>query len=66
MINYFVTEADELDDEFVNESKYYTAHILKYEEELQLVFRIRTAGLDGWTEYGIAVWKVNEDFACRE
>ena len=66
MGNYLRTEASELDEEFVTDSTYYTMHLLKYDDELQAVFRLRSAGRAGFTEYGIAAWRVGDDFACRE
>jgi|SRR3954468_16055628 len=67
VIGYVRTEADELEEDFVDGDKYYTIHILTYgDAEIRFVFRLRTRGLEGWTEYGIRVSRVGEDFACWE
>jgi hypothetical protein len=66
IMNYIKTESEELDTEFIDVAKYYTMHLLTYTEEVQLVFRLRTAGLEGWTEYGISASRIGEDFACWE
>jgi hypothetical protein len=64
---YLATESVDLDEQFVDEHRYYTMHLLIYgNEEVRFVFRLHTRGLEGWTEYGIGVAKVGEDFACWE
>lgn len=67
VLGYAMTEADELDHGFISHEKYYTIHILTYDDkEVRFVFRLRTHGLEGWTEYGIGVSRVGDDFACWE
>jgi hypothetical protein len=65
--SYITTESNELDHGFVDDNRYYTIHILTYgNAEIRFVFRLRTHGLEGWTEYGIGVVRVGEYFACQE
>lgn len=67
VVNYLSTEKAELDDEFVSATKYYTIHVLSYpQRELKFVFRLRTVGHPGYTQYGIAIVRIGEDFGCRE
>lgn len=66
MISYFVTEIAELNDEFVADKKAFSTHLLRYDNEIRLVFRLRSLGIPGWTEYGISVLKIGDVFACEE
>lgn len=65
---FVLTEANELDAEFVSSSKAYRVVVISDPEKkfAKIVFRLTTTGLDGWTQYGITVRKVGGYYACEE
>lgn len=64
---YVITEAEELDAEFVSRTKgYRVVMIVDNTHSFKLVFRLTTKGLDGWTEYGVEVKRVGSYYACKE
>ena len=65
---YVLTEAGELDDEFVSDSKKYHVVVISDPEKkfAKIVFRLTTIGLDGWTQYGITIRKADGYYACEE
>ena len=67
-ICYIETEIERLEDEFVNGMKYFDYELRREIENkwLKFSFRLRTHGLDGFTEYSIEINKEGSYFACFE
>jgi len=66
---YLTTEDEILHADFISESKSFECLLLRSQDmsEVNVVFRLNTAGLEGWTQYRIAWRRVDDDdFSCFE
>lgn len=65
--SYLKAEEHELIEFISNDHSYTTFMLLdKDKTRIQIVFRLQSSGLAGWTEYGIEILKDGEFYACKE